>query len=81
MAYSIMMYAHKAEIMWLDEIAEALRNCADGLDSYLLMKMNMLHSERMVISKADKFQKIVENSQRSICYSIGSVAYRLIQVD
>mgnify|MGYP000890461902 CR=1 FL=1 len=34
--FSLMMSAHKAEVTWLDEIAEALKNCALALDSYLL---------------------------------------------
>ena len=38
MTFSIMVCAHKAEVLWLDEIAEALKNCAEGHDAYLLMR-------------------------------------------
>ena len=31
--YSLMMSAHKPELIWLDEIAEALMNCAEGLNT------------------------------------------------
>ena len=55
MMLSVMTFSHKPEIIWLDEIAEALRNCAEGLDSYLLMKSNLLHRERMTLAKVDKF--------------------------
>ena len=36
-----MMSAHKAEIIWLDEISEGLRNSAEGLNSYLIMHANL----------------------------------------
>ena len=35
--FSLMMTAHKPDVIWLDEIAEALKNCAEGLNSYMLM--------------------------------------------
>ena len=35
--YTIMMGTHKPDVTWLDEIAEALKNCAQGLSSYLTM--------------------------------------------
>ena len=33
--YSIMMCAHKVGVTWIDEVSEALKNCAVGLDSYI----------------------------------------------
>ena len=38
--FNIMMCTHKPDITWLDEIAEALRNCANGCDYYLIDSMN-----------------------------------------
>ena len=55
MMLSVMTFSHKPETIWLDEIAEALRNCAEGLDSYLLMKSNLLHKEKMALARVDKF--------------------------
>ena len=52
--FSLMVCTHKPEVLWLDEIAEALRNCAEGLDSYILMKQNMLYADRKAISEHDK---------------------------
>ena len=39
--FSLMMLAHKPDVTWLDEIAEALKNCASGLNSYLIMYQNL----------------------------------------
>ena len=39
--FSLMMTAHKPGVIWLDEIAEALKNCAEGLNSYMLMYLNL----------------------------------------
>ena len=36
-----MMSAHKPEVTWLDEISEALKNCAEGLNAYLIMNNNL----------------------------------------
>ena len=36
--FSLMMSCHKPDIIWLDEISEALKNCAEGLNSYLIMQ-------------------------------------------
>ena len=80
--FSLMVCTHKPEVLWLDEIAEALRNCAEGLDSYILLKQNMLYADRKAISAHDKaFHDTVEASQRMVCYGIGVVAYRLIQLN
>ena len=35
--FSLMMCATKADITWIDEMTEALKNCANGLDSYITM--------------------------------------------
>lgn len=39
--FSLMMSSHKPDIIWLDEISEALKNCAEGLNSYLIMQYNL----------------------------------------
>lgn len=33
--FNLMMVTHKPDVTWLDEIAEALKNSAEGLNSYL----------------------------------------------
>ena len=35
--FSLMMCATKADVTWIDEMTEALKNCANGLDSYITM--------------------------------------------
>ena len=44
--FCLTVCAFKAEVLWLDECAEALKNCAEGFDSYLLMKQNMHPANR-----------------------------------
>ena len=41
----------------------------------------MLHADPSAFSKHDTFHSLVESSQRMICYGIGTVAYRLIQLN
>jgi hypothetical protein len=60
--YSVSSFAHKVEIVWLDETAEALRNCAEGLDSYLLMKKNLLLDEQMKLDKLDSVEPMLETA-------------------
>ena len=72
------MTAHKPDVIWLDEIAEALKNCAEGLNSYMLMYLNLPKKTQMRLNKIDTYRKIVEESLRSIGYSIGVISYRLI---
>ena len=76
--YSLMMSAHKPELIWLDEIAEALKNCAEGLNAYLVMNQNLPLKVQSRISKLDTYGNLVKESLRAISYSIGVVAYRLI---
>lgn len=73
------MCTYKVDVLWLDECAEALRNCALAYDSYLAMKQNLMGSERRSLAKFDIFETNVEEQQRQICYSIGVVSCRLIQ--
>ena len=73
-----MMSAHKPELIWLDEIAEALKNCAEGLNAYLVMNQNLPLKVQSRISKLDTYGNLVKESLRAISYSIGVVAYRLI---
>lgn len=77
--FSLMMSAHKPEVTWLDEIAEALKNCAEGLNSYLLMYSNLPYKKQISMMKVDSYRKVVEESLRFVSYSIGQIAYRLIQ--
>ncbi len=62
MMFSVSCFAHEAEIVWLDEIAEALRNCAEGLDSYLIMKKNLLFEERIKLDEHDSFHLMIETA-------------------
>ena len=41
----------------------------------------MLYSDRKQLEKHDTFITVVEQSQRMVCYGIGAVAYRLIQLN
>lgn len=79
MTYGLMMSCYKVDVLWLDEAAEALRNCASALDSYLLMKQNLPGAERRALDKIDTFGTLAGEVQRQFCYSIGVVANRLIQ--
>lgn len=75
--FSLMMSAHKPEVTWLDEISEALMNCAEGLNFYLVMSSNLPKRTQLKLQSIDSYKKLVEESLRSICYSIGVLAYRL----
>lgn len=76
--YNIMMNAHKPDVIWLDEISEALKNTAEGLNAYLVMNQNLPLKVQARISKIDSYGVIVRESLRAISYTIGVVAYRLI---
>ena len=52
--FSLMMMAHKADVTWIDEIAEALKNCALGLDHYSTMMLSI---------EIEKFNKVHENDK------------------
>ena len=69
--------AYAPEVVWLDEAAEALRNCASGLDSYLLARQNTLPAIRKQLDKADSFHKTILQYQRMVFYAIGVVSYHL----
>lgn len=71
------MCAHKPEVTWLDEISEALKNGAEGLNSYLIMNGNLPYQTQLKLKALDKYRRLVEESLRSVCYSIGVLAYRL----
>ena len=75
--FNLMMSAHKPQVTWLDEISEALKNCADGLDSYLVMFCNLPYQTQVNHEKLDYYLKLVEESLRAICYSIGVLSNRL----
>ena len=65
--FSLFMCSYKVDVLWLDEGAEALRNCALAFDSYLLMKQNMLGSERRTLSKCPEsitLDSLIEELQR-----------------
>ena len=55
--FSLMMSSHVPDVIWLDEISEALKNCAVGLNSYLSMKSNLPYKAQLKLSKIDKFHK------------------------
>lgn len=78
--FSLMMSAHKPQVTWLDEISEALKNCAEGLNSYLNMYNNLPYQTQIKLMPIDSYRKVVEESLRAICYSIGVLAYRLTLV-
>ena len=75
------MCTYKVDVLWLDEGAEALRNCALAYDSYLLMKQNMLGPERRTLAKCHEVVNLdilIEEHQRQVCYCIGVTSGRLI---
>ena len=76
--YNLMMNAHKPDVIWLDEISEALKNSAEGLNTYLVMNQNLPFETQNKISKLDSYATLVKESLRAINYTIGVVAYRLI---
>jgi hypothetical protein len=78
--FCMMMCAHKPEVTWLDEISEALKNCAEGLNSYLIMYSNLPFQHQIRLKPIDKYRTVVDESLRTICYSIGALAYRLTLV-
>ena len=57
--FSLFMSAHKADVTWLDEIAEALKNSAEGLDFYIIMSKNIPYSGQRCIGNSDTFMKVV----------------------
>ena len=38
--FNLFMCSHKPGVTWLDEVAEGLRNCAEGLEAYTIMIKN-----------------------------------------
>jgi hypothetical protein len=76
--FNLFMCSHKPGVTWLDEVAEGLRNCAEGLEGYTVMNKNMNYIGQKRLKDLDTFQRLVEESQRAICYSIGAVSYRLM---
>ena len=80
--YGLMVSTHKAEITWLDEIAEALQNCADGLNFYCIWEMKLEKKTTLKIqSSQEDLYNLIGVYLKMICYSIGVVAYRLIQLN
>ena len=79
--FSMMMCAHQPNVTWLDEIAEALKNCADGLNQYLLMYKSLPYKKQLDLMKVDTYRRVVEESLSMVCHCIGVVSYRLIQKD
>ena len=47
--------SYKPEVVWLDEAAEALTNCAEGLRDYMLDRHNCLPSVENKLDKVDVF--------------------------
>ena len=87
--FSMMMTAHKPDVTWLDEIAEALRNCVDGLNTYKIMRKNWpVKVDIKIIRRVnetefkdiDKINKLVDECMRSFNYSIGIISYRLMHL-
>ena len=76
--FNLFMCSHKPNVTWLDEVAEGLRNCAEGLESYIVMNKNTQSPGQKRLKDLDTFLRLVEESQRAICYSIGAVSYRLM---
>ena len=73
--------SYKPDVVWLDEAAEALRNCANGLNAYLLARQNSLPKVRKQLEVVDTFHKSAEQYQRMVYYSIGVLAYHLARLN
>lgn len=56
--FNLMMSAHKPQVTWLDEISEALKNCADGLDSYAVMFNNLPYQKQVNNETTDTYLKL-----------------------
>lgn len=79
--FSLMMSSHKPDIIWLDEISEALKNCAEGLNSYLIMQYNLPVKAIFKLEQVDSFATHVRENLRAVTYSIGVISYRLIHME
>ena len=76
--YSLMMCSHKVGVTWIDEVSEALKNCANGLDSYINICQGIPIEKMVIIADSEKLLKVVQETQRQICYVLGYHAYRLM---
>ena len=76
--YNIMMNAHKPGVIWLDEISQALKNTAEGLNTYLVMNQNLPLKIQARINKLDSYSVLIKESLRAINYTISVISYRLI---
>ena len=82
MQFVLFVSTHKAEVTWLDEIAEALCNCATGMDYYYGQIKRLDYKVIMKISESSRtFQDLLDHYCSMTYYSIGVIAYRLIQLN
>lgn len=74
-----MIVSHRAEEVWLDEIAEALKDCALALDAYILMCENLPNPTKEYADiLTNSFMQLVQETQRQVCHAIGFTSYRLM---
>ena len=77
MTLSICSYTPK--VNWLDEVAEALKNCMTALNHYISLSNNFpvrVHSEMI---ESNKLLPFARTMLKYVNYGIGNIACQLIQ--
>ena len=68
-------------VTWLDEIAEALRNCMQGCTTFIDMSNNYPSAHCNKLNEINSTKKYLMQTMRNLQYSLGNVACQLIQRD
>ena len=76
-----MLCAFKADLTWLDEIAETLKSTAIAFSNYITFSQNLPLKIRNTLGKKHELLTFFEESLRQICYTIGITTYRLIHCE
>lgn len=78
MKFALMLINFKSDVIWLDEITEALKNTATSLNDYIIFTQNLPIKIKKQVQGKDGFLNFVNFTQRQLSYTIGIVTYRLI---
>ena len=83
---TVLQFCHMIQAINIDEnmlemVAEALKDCAQALESYILVSKQIPYEAAKLIQDKDLLLKLVNEYQRTVCYTIGHIANRLIRVN
>lgn len=78
---NLSMVSFESKVTWLDEIAEALKNCANAMNHFISMSHNFPVSRQSAddfLKKNTLLPKVI-TMLRQVCYGLGRVSCQLIQ--